>query len=151
MSAGWFRRTDEQTRRGNPRPHLRAKALVLSDGKQRFTLVTADLLGFPPPFKEEVVKALNDPDCTLDSLILLPSHSHGSIETNAFHSGNDYKIPQLGIFSAPVHKLVLEKFVAVIRNASKNLVPVQVGTVSNQIAGWNRNRRHQEATPTTMK
>src|SRR4051794_6516859 len=33
-----------------------AKALVISDGSRKFVLVTADLLGFAPPFKSSIVE-----------------------------------------------------------------------------------------------
>ena len=52
-----------------------AKAMVLSDGQRRFALVTADVLAFPPGFKQAVVKALQESGWKSDQLMLLPSHS----------------------------------------------------------------------------
>lgn len=121
-----------------------AKAVALSDGNRKFTLVTADLLGFPPPFKPALVERLKTDGVTLDSLILLPSHSHTSIEMNAFNSLNTYKIPQIGIYDPAVLEFLLEKFVTLIREASRKIVPVKIGSASEQISGWNRNRRHKE-------
>lgn len=120
-----------------------AKALYLTDGTRKFILLTADMVGFPPTFKPEIVKELADPQFTLDNIVMLPSHSHTSFEMNAYHPANNYKIPQIGIYSTDVHKFLIEKFTSVIRSATKNPVPVRVGTSSQSIPGWNRNRRQQ--------
>ena len=120
-----------------------AKAVAFRHESKTFVIVTADLLGFPPPFKPEVIQELNDPRITLESLILLPSHSHTSIEMNAFNPTNTEKIPQVGIYSKEVHQFLIDRFCTVIRTAMANPVPVRVGTSSQSIPGWNRNRRHQ--------
>src|SRR3954454_7688831 len=36
-----------------------AKALVVSDGSRKFALVTADMLGFAPPFKPSIIERLS--------------------------------------------------------------------------------------------
>ena len=59
---------------------IMAKALVLSDGSRKFVLVTADMLGFPPPFKQAVLDQLQDQGWAADNVMLLASHSHASIE-----------------------------------------------------------------------
>ncbi len=119
-----------------------AKALFLSDGSRKFVIVTADMIGFPPTFKPEIVRQLADSEVTLENLLLLPSHSHTSVEMNAFNPDNHYKIPQIGIYDPAVHKFLLDQFTAVIREAARHPVPVRVGTSSQIIPGWNRNRRH---------
>lgn len=119
-----------------------AKALSLTDGTRTFVIVTADMIGFPPTFKPEIIRELSDTQITLDNLILLPSHSHTSIEMNAFNPDNNYQIPQIGIYSRPVHQFLLEKFTTVIRQSAQNPVPIRAGTSSQSIPGWNRNRRH---------
>src|SRR5262245_15759106 len=106
-----------------------AKALVVSDGKQKFALVTADMLGFPPPVKPAVVEKLSG-GWTNDNLMLLPSHSHTSIEMNAINPLNTFKVPQIGIYDARVYQFVLDKLVELVREADKNLVPVTVGTTT---------------------
>src|SRR5262245_4261617 len=55
-----------------------AKALVLTDGTRKFALVTADMLGFPPPFKPAILDKLAEKGWSAEQLILLPSHSHTS-------------------------------------------------------------------------
>lgn len=121
-----------------------AKALTLEDGTRKFVIVTADMLGLPPTFKPEVVKQLNDAQFGLGNLILLPSHSHTSVEINAFHPGNTFKIPQVGIYNQPVHQFLIEKFAEAIRKSAEHLVPVRIGTASQAIPGWNRNRRNKD-------
>ncbi len=120
-----------------------AKALVVSDGRKKFALVTADLLGFPPPVKQAIIDKLNDPTWTIDRLMLLPSHSHTSIEMNAINPLNSYNIPQIGIYHPAVYQLTVNNFVRVIREAERNPHPVQIGTTSIPATGFSRNRRHR--------
>ena len=77
-----------------------AKALVLADGKKKFALVTVDIVGFPPPVKAELVGRLAGDGWTKEQIMLLPSHSHTSIEMNAINPANTFQVPQLGIYNA---------------------------------------------------
>ncbi|HXJ71256.1 MAG TPA: neutral/alkaline non-lysosomal ceramidase N-terminal domain-containing protein, partial [Candidatus Dormibacteraeota bacterium] len=74
------------------------KALVLVDGERRFALVTADILGFPPGFKEAVAQKLAGDGWTADRFLLLPSHSHTSLDLSALNPKNTLGIPQIGLF-----------------------------------------------------
>ncbi|MEX0641772.1 MAG: neutral/alkaline non-lysosomal ceramidase N-terminal domain-containing protein [Pirellulales bacterium] len=118
-----------------------AKALVVSDGSRKFALVTADLLGFAPPFKSAVIERLAAQGWSAEQVMLLPSHSHTSIDMNALNPRNVLKIPQIGIHDPALYEFTLKKFVDVIQRAEQNLQSIVVGTTSRQIPGWNRNRR----------
>lgn len=118
-----------------------AKALILDDGQRRFALVTCDLLGLAPPVKPEIVRQLSADGWTADQILILPSHSHASIEMNAINPNNVFGIPQIGIHDQKLYEFTVANFVDLIRTASKTLQPVRVGTSSEQIPGWNRNRR----------
>jgi hypothetical protein len=122
---------------------IMAKALVLKGGQRRFLLLTADMLGFPPTFKEALLKQIAEGGWKPEQLMLLPSHSHTSIEMNAIHSKNLLGNKQLGVFDEKLLKWTLDRCQAVIEEAASNLVPVTVGTSSTTIDGWNRNRRHR--------
>ena len=122
-----------------------AKALVLSDGTKRVALVTADMLGFPPTFKRAVLKALGPEDWKAEQVMLLPSHSHTSIEMSAINPKNILKIPQLGLFQKELFDLTVSNLAKVIAEAAKRLEPVIVGTGSARLKGWNRNRRKGNA------
>lgn len=118
-----------------------AKALVLDDGSNRFALVTCDLLGLPFPVKPEIMKHLAADGWTPEQVLILPSHSHASIEMNAINPSNVFNIPQIGIHDQKLYEFTVANFVEVIRSAAKQLQPVQIGTSSQNIEGWNRNRR----------
>lgn len=118
-----------------------AKALVLSDGAKRFALVTADILAFPPGFKDAVAAALAPQGWTSEQIMLLPSHSHTSIDMTAINPRNTIGIPQIGIFNRTLYDLTVANLVKVITDAGRGLVPVSVGTASTPLDGWNRNRR----------
>ncbi len=117
-----------------------AKALVLSDGQRRFALVTCDMLGLTPPVKPEILKRLGD-GWTAEQVLILPSHSHASIEMNAINPNNTFGIPQIGIHDPDLYEFTVNHFVDVIRRAADELQPVTIGTASREIPGWNRNRR----------
>ena len=121
-----------------------AKALVVSDGTKRCAIVTADALGFPPPFKKEMVKRLAAESWQADAILLLPSHSHTSLEMNQLHPDNRFNIPQIGVFSEPVYEHTLKQMVSVVQEASRELVAVSVGTGRVQLEGWNQNRRRDD-------
>lgn len=122
-----------------------AKALVLSDGTQKFALLTVDIVGFPPTLKPELLERLSG-SWSADQLLLLASHSHTSIEMNAINPLNTFQIPQLGIYNARVHEFVVSRLTEVVRQAEKKLVEVSVGTATVAIEGWNRNRRGGKVT-----
>ncbi len=123
-----------------------AKALVLHDGSNKFALVTVDIVGFPPPVKPALVERLSGNGWSSGQIMLLPSHSHTSIEMNAINPANTLQVPQLGIYDARVYEFVMERLVRVIREAEAHLVEVSIGTSSAAIEGWNRNRRNGPVT-----
>jgi len=79
-----------------------AKAPVLADGSRRYALLTADILGFPPTFKQALVQRLAGNGWRAEEIMLLPSHSHTSIEMNAIHPQNILGNKQLGGYEASV-------------------------------------------------
>ena len=118
-----------------------AKALVLASGDKKFALVTADIVGFPPPVKPALVERLSADGWTKDRIMLMASHSHTSIEMNAINPLNTFQVPQIGIYNARVYEFVLERLAQVVQHAERQVVSVEVGTSSATIEGWNRNRR----------
>jgi neutral/alkaline ceramidase-like enzyme len=121
-----------------------AKALVVSDGSKRFAMVTADILAFPPPFKPALVERLSGAGWTSDQIMLLPSHSHTSIDMSAINRKNVFGVKQIGIYQPELLELVTTNLAQVIQEAAEKLVPVVVGTSSKQLDGWNRNRRRDD-------
>ena len=117
-----------------------AKALVLSQSKQKFVLVTADMLGFSPPIKPALLDRLGSA-WSAEQMMLLPSHSHTSIEMNAINPANTFQVPQIGIHNPRVYEFLLDRLTQLVKDADKQLVPVAIGTSSIEIEGWNRNRR----------
>ncbi len=117
------------------------KALVFRKGETRLALVTLDIVGLPPNIKPEVLQRLSDPSWTAQSVLLLPSHSHASLNMSAINSRNVLNLPQIGIYDARLKDWVVGRIVEAIRRASENLVPVAVGVGSTVLEGMNHNRR----------
>ena len=118
-----------------------AKGIVISDGTKRFALVTADVLAFPPGFKSAVVESLAEAGWKSDQIMLLPSHSHTSIDMSSLNPRNTLGIPQIGFFHKELYSLTVARLAQVITEAGKDPVAVAVNTRTIQLHGWTRNRR----------
>ena len=62
-----------------------AKAIVFKDDTKTFALVTTDMQSFPPYFKSQLVKEMQEFGWSEKNILLLPSHSHSSIEMMSLH------------------------------------------------------------------
>ncbi len=121
-----------------------AKALVVRQGGKKFALITADILAFPPGFKARLVERLALYDWTRDQLLLLPSHSHTSIDMTSLDPRFVLPIPQLGQFNQQVFDMVLTRLEGVLREAESSLGPAKVGVGACRLEGWVRNRRRSD-------
>jgi len=118
-----------------------AKALVLAQGDRKFALVTADVLGFPPRFKDAVMARLAGEGWRADQVLLLASHTHTSFDLMALHPGNKFNIPQIGIFQKALFERVADALATVIREANQKLTLVVAGSTTVSVPDRNRNRR----------
>ncbi len=122
-----------------------AKCIVISDSTKRFALVTADVLAFPPGFKSALIESLAYAGWKSCQIMLLPSHSHTSIDMSALNPKNTLGIPQIGFFHKELYDLTISRLAQVITKASKDLVAISANTSTTQLQGWNRNRRQGDA------
>ena len=67
--------------------------------------------------------------------MLLPSHSHTSIEMNAINPLNTFKVPQIGIYDARVYQFVLDRLVELVREADKQ--QIHKALIVQQMIGMN--------------
>ncbi len=118
-----------------------AKALVIRQGTKRFALVTADVLGIPPQFKGALLETLSKDGWRAGEVMLLPSHSHTSIDMSAINPKNTFGIPQIGVFSKALYLRTIDFFARAIRDAGRTLRPCTIGTASIRLDGWSHNRR----------
>ncbi len=118
-----------------------AKALVLRQDDRKFVLVTADVLAFPPGFKTAVLERLATNGWSANQVLLLASHSHTSIDMMALHPGNQFGIPQVGVFQRELFEHTARKLAAVISEAEKDPAPIRVASSTVSVPGRNRNRR----------
>jgi neutral ceramidase len=122
--------------------YIYAKAVVLNKEDKMFALVTLDLLGLPPNVKPAVIQKLADKNWTEENIMLLPSHSHASIDMTALNDKNNLGSPQIGIYQAELLDFVVEKIAESINDADKNLKSVKIGTENRILNAMNRNRRN---------
>ncbi len=118
-----------------------AKALVLVKGNQKFALVTADVLAFPPQFKAAVMERLAAAGWSADQVMLLPSHTHTSFDMMALHPGNKFGIPQVGLFHKELFAHTAEHLAKAVREAERKLRPIVAGSTTIPVPDRNRNRR----------
>ena len=120
---------------------IHAKALLLKKGDVKYAIVTIDILGLPSNLKTDLLKRIEKNGWTAENLMLLPSHSHGSLEMAAINSKNVIGIPQIGIFQPELLMFLLEKLEKLIVNVDQNYKEVRIGTGSEKLEALNRNRR----------
>ncbi|MCC5927766.1 MAG: neutral/alkaline non-lysosomal ceramidase N-terminal domain-containing protein [Cyclobacteriaceae bacterium] len=120
---------------------IRAKALVLKDGDKKFVMITADILGFPPNVRPMLAKKLASQGWSEDHILLLPSHSHSSLEMFALNNKNVFNMPAIGIFQPQLLEFVLERLSTLIQQTESELADIKVGTAQMMLEGMNRNRR----------
>jgi len=120
---------------------IKAKALVLHDGNQKFVLVTMDILGFPPNVRPMIAEKLLGTGWAPENILLLPSHSHTSLEMFALNDKNIFGMPAIGIYQPELLEFVTDKLAQLIRETENDLVHIKVGTGQITLEGLNRNRR----------
>ncbi len=118
------------------------KALMLAQGEKKFVVVTADTLAFPAQFKAAVVQRLSGDGWNANQILLLPSHSHTSLDMMALHPGNVFENKKVGLFHKELYEHTAERLAQAVRAAGKNMVPVLAGSTTVTVPDHNRNRRH---------
>lgn len=118
-----------------------AKALALKSGDSKYLIITMDILGLPSNFKTDLLKRIEKKGWKAENLMLLPSHSHGSLEMAAINSKNVFGVPQIGIFQPELLSFLLDKTEKLVLEADNNYREVKIGTGSAKFDGLNRNRR----------
>ncbi|TFH01307.1 MAG: hypothetical protein E4H13_05270 [Calditrichales bacterium] len=118
-----------------------AKAIVLTNGADKYLLVTMDILALPPDLKPVVIEKLGDKTWSLENTMFLPSHSHASLDMSALNSKNVLNNPYIGVYQLELREFVIDKLVEVIRQAGTDLKPVKIGTSRTVLPEMNRNRR----------
>lgn len=120
---------------------IMAKALALKNGNEKFLIITMDILGLPSNFKTDLLKRIEKNGWKAENLMLLPSHSHGSLEMAAINSKNVFGVPQIGIFQPELLDFLIGKIEKLVSEADQNYREVKIGTGSAKFDGLNRNRR----------
>jgi neutral ceramidase len=118
-----------------------AKALILKKGNLKYAIVTIDILGLPSNIKPDLLKRISGKGWSTENIMLLPSHSHGSLEMAAINSKNVFGVPQIGIFQPELLDFFIGKLEALMVAADQNYHEVKIGTSSAKLDGLNRNRR----------
>jgi neutral ceramidase len=122
---------------------IMAKALALKMGNRKYLIMTLDLIGIPPNVKIDLVKRIPGMGWSVENIMLLPSHSHGSLAMAALNSKNLLNNPNLGIYQPDLLAFILDKLEKLVKDADKNYHQVKIATGSRILEGLNRNRRKE--------
>ncbi|NUM54295.1 MAG: neutral/alkaline non-lysosomal ceramidase N-terminal domain-containing protein [Candidatus Hydrogenedentes bacterium] len=117
------------------------KALLLKQDDRKYAYVTVDLVGIPRSLRDETVKRIGATGITSDTLMLVASHSHGSVEMNAMNNKNVFENKAIGIYDEKLLMFTADRIAEAIVNADTQYQPVKAGTASMKLDGMNRNRR----------
>ena len=123
--------------------HIWAKALALQMGTRKYMIITLDLLGLPENVKSDLLKRVPGMGWRMENMMLLPSHSHGSLEMASLNSKNQLNNPNLGIFQPELLAFLIDKLETLVKEADRNYQPVKIATGSRILDGLNRNRRKE--------
>ncbi len=118
-----------------------AKAVVLKKGNKKYAIITIDILGIPPNVKPQLLKTLSGKGWNEENIMLLPSHSHTSLEMAALNDKNNLNSPQIGKFHPELLSFVISTLSKLVNEVDKNYQEVKIGTGSMLVEGMNRNRR----------
>lgn len=127
-----------------------AKALVIRSGETRLALVTADVLAFPPGFKDAVLAELKAGGWRSDEVLLLASHTHASLDMTALDARNTLNNPALGIYQPELRAETAKRIASAVVQAGRLPVPVTLGWSQATLEGWVRNRRGGPTTNPTL-
>ena len=121
--------------------HIWSKALALQMGTRKYMIITLDLLGIPENVKSDLLKRVPGMGWSMENMMLLPSHSHGSLEMASLNSKNLLNNPNLGIYQPELLAFLIDKLETLVKEADRNYLPVKIATGSKILDGLNRNRR----------
>jgi len=115
---------------------LYASALFFTDGRSKVLLITADLIGYPHEFIDELKKAISVKIIIpVENIIITAVHNHGGPVTRTYETD----VPESVIQYVAELK---EKLIAISVNASKKVVPFKLG-VGKGMCNMNMNRREK--------
>ena len=131
-------------RRGKPstgiRDPLYVRTLALSDGEDTLLLISADLLVFPQPLAERILRKISEEDSIpRQGIVLATTHTHsgaGSIATGFLHE------QVFGRYRRDIEEGILSRILWSVRQALENRKPVQWSAAADEhlLAGTVENR-----------
>ena len=132
---------------------VRARAIVLESGGDRYALVQADLGGLPYALVQDVLARIRHTGITGERLLLSATHTHAS--TGPIWPSDNLGYALLGgdLYDPRIFELTARGIARAIVIASERLAPARVGVATADARGASRNRsfepfrRNPEAPP----
>ncbi len=114
------------------------RALVITDGKTKLAMVSADLLIILKDLKEEIMSKISDLD--IDYLLLGATHTHSG--PGGYSDIFIVETAVLGGYHPKFRKFLVNKIAEAIKKANSSLKPAKFGSIIGTAPGYNINRRH---------
>ena len=125
-----------------------ARALAISDGSQKVCIVGMDLTGVPDKLRDDILERLGK-EFGLDygSLLICATHTHSS-------QGNMSPAPPFiaaifGPYNEKLYTFVRDRTEQAIREAITNMRPAEIAIASQELPGFNHNRRGEQGNKIT--
>jgi neutral ceramidase len=122
---------------------VRAAAIVIERGDERFALVSTDLGGLPYALVQEVVARIAPTGIDAEHLLLSATHTHSS--TGPIWPADSSGYAALGgdIFDPRIFELTAAGIAESVVEAAGRLEPARVGVGSTRLRGASRNRNFE--------
>ena len=127
-----------------------ARALALSDGKNKCAVVSLDLCFLPANVKEAVASRLGDTGIPPSGLFLSATHTHSALDPLVLHSGNTGHQSALPVYDPKLLEWMANRIAQSVKDAAGKLKPARIGSGRMEVVGLNRNRRGETVTDDEM-
>ena len=119
---------------------LRARAIVLRKGDQKYALAQADLGGLPYTLVQEVASRIKKTGIDAQHILLSATHSHSSVGAIWPADNNGYAFVGGDAFDPRVFDSTAQGIAEAITRANAKLKPAKVGFGTADATGASRNR-----------
>jgi hypothetical protein len=132
-------------RHGRPsrgvRDRIYARALVLTNGRDKFAIVSCDLIGMGKSIRNRVLKRVRNRGFTSDNLLICATHTHSGTGAMSPEVAGQIAV---GRFDPEVTRLLADALVAAVEGADDALQPAKIGGGAADAPEYIANRRSED-------
>ncbi len=127
-----------------------ARALALKKGETLLVLVSCELDMIPSDIREKAIEHFSGRGISNKNLFMAATHSHAAPSGFAMLRANVFQNPKIGIYDEVQTQVVANGVIQAIESALDSLEPCRIGSGSETVPGFSRNRRGEETVDQTL-